>query len=188
MSYIKNYLIKQGIAEDEAELSSYGVNKLFLFVINIVAFEFIGLVFSCPVDLFIFLLVYIPLRIYAGGFHFKKLIFCEIMSTAVVCLVALVLKKTSGIELSVIAIWVPLCMLPIHYVYAPQDNDNKRLYDHEKRRYKKITGTIVTVYYAISLLLYCKGCWRLQLIILLTLFLSTISIVENLIYEYIKRK
>ena len=186
MECIKKYLVSCEIPEEESEALSYGFLKIILFAVNLCVFEIIGIIFKCPIEMAIFLIAYIPLRIFVGGFHLSKLKYCEILSIVEICIIALVIHVFSKSSTSGIITYLSAVLVLIHYVLSPQDNSNKMLYKHEKQRYKRIVIIMITMYYAVSVIMYHRGYFRFQLIIILAMIMSGVSLIENQIYNKIK--
>ncbi len=183
MNHIEEYLQSRGVASDEAEMAAYGIRKMYLFIINVVVFIIIGLILGCAIEMCFFLIAYIPLRVYAGGFHLSRLIYCEILSLILVCIVALIMNHFSGTDPGWFMTLIAGVAIPFHLILAPQDNINKRLNPHEKKKYRCISVVLVVTYYLTEIVLYVFGVYCIQIPVIMALMVSSLSIMENHMYE-----
>lgn len=60
------------IQTDQRSIYMYGINQMLNILLNILTYLVIGLIFHMTLETIIFTCAYIPLRIYAGGFHAKN--------------------------------------------------------------------------------------------------------------------
>ena len=63
-------------SDEEMEVAIYGLKRLGMFLISMVVVAIIGLLMGNVQGVFLFLLFFIPLRIFAGGLHLPTSIFC----------------------------------------------------------------------------------------------------------------
>lgn len=83
--YAVAHLLKNGmITEEEQELYRFGINRLFLFFMNLLTAAVIGKLFGMLWQSLIFSIVYIPLRRFAGGFHVRSARLCYALSTVLI--------------------------------------------------------------------------------------------------------
>ena len=132
-------------SDEEMEVAIYGLKRLGMFLISMVVVAIIGLLMGNVQGVFLFLLFFIPLRIFAGGLHLPTLWMCAIASSALIVAVAYILNN-----IEVIGIQVDLCNAIllvgaiVIMVLAPVDTYNKQLFNEEKIKYK-IISVIITI-------------------------------------------
>ena len=186
MDRLMKLLLDQNYSEDEASIIIYGWRKLVLFLINIIISLVIGIVFGCGIEVAIFVVLFLPIRLFAGGYHMNKLWKCEILSTLIIVAVSiffLVYSKFDNIE------WVlhilTLISVLIHYLCAPQDTPNKRLFVAEKKRFKMISSILVSVYVIAYIILSVNDglIYKLRGTITMALCVSALSLIENFFAE-----
>lgn len=121
----------------------------------------LALVFHELIAVLVFLVIYIPLRKYAGGFHAKSNEKCMICSSVViVCVIVLnkVLHYVMNNWESFSIIWF---ILVLAYVWrmAPIETPNKKLDEVERRTYKRKVHFICIVHMMLMVLnvLVLKG-------------------------------
>ena len=69
---IENIIQDSNISSEEKEVVLYGLKHLEMFVASIVATILIGSVTGELKGVMLFLIMFIPLRIFAGGLHMQK--------------------------------------------------------------------------------------------------------------------
>lgn len=125
-------LINKGIIDSsDRELYIFGINQLFLFVVNIITSIIIGIIYGMLLQSIVFSLAYIPLRRYAGGYHSKTPARCYVLSILLV-LCALTVIKTISIDNIVLTICALIAAIVV-FTKAPIESSNKPLNDNEKK-------------------------------------------------------
>lgn len=79
-----NKLKKEKIVTQPDELYLYGLNNLFTILINIITLFVIAILINKLFTLIIFLISFIPLRSYSGGFHCSSIICCYFVSNIII--------------------------------------------------------------------------------------------------------
>lgn len=123
------------IQTDRRNIYKYGINQILNMLLNIATFLVIGLLFHMEFETVIFTAAYIPLRIYAGGFHAKTPFKCWIVSAVMLLLVLLVMKY-ADLSLYVYDM-LALIGTVVILVLSPVEDKNKPLDKIEKKIYKK---------------------------------------------------
>jgi accessory gene regulator B len=141
---IVRFLIKQGsICENEKEIYHFGVEQLLLFIINIATTAFIGMLVDMLWQSILFMLGYIPLRKFAGGYHAKTPMHCYFMSAT---LTACALWSIKLVKVSVLlmgATWLMSTM--IIFLKGPTASINKALTDRERILFRKVMLIITRI-------------------------------------------
>ena len=133
---ITDRLCSQDIIEDaDKELYEYGFNMLLTVSLNIISTIIIGLLFGMVFESIAFLVAYIPLRSYAGGYHARTPLRCYIISLLLIVLILLTLKLIGE---SVLALFVLSSIGTIICVtMSPVEDVNKPLDEAEIKVYRK---------------------------------------------------
>lgn len=137
-------------SDEEKEIAIYGLKRLGMFVASMVVTAIIGLLMGNIQGVFLFLLFFIPLRIFAGGLHLPALWMCAIASSLLIVAVAFIFNSTDGgwINESLYSAILIIGTLVI-MILAPVDTVNKLLFKEEKVRFKLISIVITVVEEAI---------------------------------------
>ena len=128
---IQNHAIK----EDDRELYRYGVQQCLLAILNICTYILIGVVCKVFWQSVVFIIAYIPLRHYAGGFHAKTPVRCYLYSIVLITAAFLAIRFIPWTNLicGLILLLNLICVL----ILSPVESANKRLDSIEKRVYRK---------------------------------------------------
>lgn len=141
----------KGESSDENELYVFGINQCLNMLLNILTALFIGILFGEVPQILLFMLAYIPLRSYAGGWHSRTPFRCYIFSVTMLIVVSI------GMKCLYMAEWIYYVVLAastlVILILAPIENKNKPLDETERKVYKKRAILIATVELIIALLL-----------------------------------
>lgn len=133
----------KGESSDENELYIFGVNQFLNMLLNILTALFIGILFRETLQIVLFMLAYIPLRSYAGGWHSRTPLRCYIFSVIMLIVVAIGMKYLS------IAEWIYYVILAVAalivLLLSPVGDKNKPLDYFEHKVYKRRTAIIMAI-------------------------------------------
>ena len=82
------------IDDERYEICRYGINQLFSTILDFATILLIGFVFNMVLEGIIFTATYIPIRIYAGGYHAKTPQRCWLFSAIMLLIVLCIIKYT----------------------------------------------------------------------------------------------
>lgn len=150
MNYITDlivqFMLKHSVIEaEDAEIYKFGFNQLIFISINLITTVIIGILFSMLFESIIFLVSYMVVRVYAGGYHAKTQFRCYIISSFFIVLALLGVRYINweGFA-SIIAITIAAMII---FKLSPVETKNKPLDDIETKIYKtKSRQRIVTIY------------------------------------------
>ena len=145
MDWLKNFLMNNGISGDDAEVATYGIYRAMLLMAGIMVALILGRIFGSVKHTICFLVFFMPLRVFAGGYHADSLWKCGILSSVIVILANLFLNITLH-SYGEIMFAIIVITSVIHFSLVPQDNSARRLFSWEKLRFKKISYCIICVY------------------------------------------
>lgn len=133
---IAQKLIRDGIAEaDEEEILVFGLTQGLSMISGILMTLLISALFGCLSEGIIFLILFCPLRVYAGGYHAKTRIRCFCSSVfAMIVIFAAVRFMEMPVGVCVVLSGIATIIIGL---MVPQDNPNKRLDGDEYIIYKK---------------------------------------------------
>ena len=146
---IVNKLIEYNLIKSEdKEIYTYGIKQMLFLILNILTILILGIVFNKAFEFILFMLTYIPIRIYAGGYHAKNHIRCYIF-LILICIIY-ILNIVLHIN-SVITTFFVIIPSIIIFVLAPIEDINKSLDNEEKIIYIKRTIrnliVIISIYF-----------------------------------------
>lgn len=129
-------LISNGtITADDREIYYYGIHQGIILILNTVTTLLIGIISGMIWQSVVFMLGYIPLRSYTGGFHAKTTVRCYFSSIVLMTVVLLVMRY---IHFSMLIYGILIFISStIILLLAPMDNHNKPLDEIERKVYRK---------------------------------------------------
>jgi accessory gene regulator B len=165
---IQNHAIKT----EDRELYRYGVQQSLLAIMNICTFILIGVVCKVFWQSVVFILAYIPLRHYAGGFHAKTPVRCYLYSIVLITAAFLAIRFIPWTNLicGIILLINLICVL----ILSPVESVNKRLDALEKKVYRK-RSYLITIF-EICFAFVCMFTCQYKLLVCLTMETTVISI------------
>lgn len=127
-------------AEDK-EIYEYGLKNIATTFLNIITTLVIGFIFGMIWQSILFMVSYIPLRSYAGGYHARTSMRCYIFSVILtVCVLASIKYIIYSNMLILILTFIFGTMI---FIFAPIGDENKPLDEIEIKIFKKRTRIIL---------------------------------------------
>lgn len=168
--------IKAGFLKDEdRDIYEYGYMLVIETLLNILVGILIGLIFRAIDTVLIFWLLYIPLRIFCGGWHAKKSWQCLIASNAILLFVIKAEEiLTSGTAW--ITVLVDILLAAVLIILSPVSTKHKPITAGEKSRFKRNCIGIIVIELLASLFI-C----RFRNIIMIAYSVLLISLVMQMI-------
>ncbi|EJU21052.1 accessory protein regulator protein B [Peptoanaerobacter stomatis] len=147
------FLKKEGIIEsDKEQIYFFGIKQAAFLLINLIITLSIAIIFEKKIELLIFILQFISLRSFSGGYHSKSKITCTIISSAAQ-IIALFLLGIVYLDIKFVIIATIVFSILI-ILFSPIESSNKPLDKLERKIYKRITTFILFVFIAISIFSY----------------------------------
>jgi accessory gene regulator B len=138
------WLIENGtVDKNEKDLYSFGIRQGLIQVFSMMSIVLVSILINGVIEMILFLAAFIPLRIYAGGYHAEKELNCYILST-VTCVVAVLAIKFSPFSFPIYTLLLVMSAVVIFKV-APVSAVNKLLDKKEKKVFGIRTRIIVLI-------------------------------------------
>lgn len=159
------------INSEDREIYEFGIQHIFITLLNISTVILIGFLTNSFKEAVVFILAFIPLRIFAGGFHFSTPFRCYVFSS---CFVAVVLLAMRYFSVPLLIYCLLYCISGIIILaFSPVEDRNKPLDQLEKKVYRKRTIIIFGLEnIAILILYFAKLHFAVQSIMVSTIILS----------------
>lgn len=180
---IADVLVQQNIiCVEDQEIYEFGLGQLFFQLINFTVAAIIGIFMGRFWEVLLFLIAYIPLRRYAGGWHASTQVRCFWISTLLIVIALLII---GAIPLTGLALtWLIVPGAIILFILAPVADTNKPLSRNEHKIYGRRARIILTVILAITVGLALFK--RLNVVACIGTAISILSIM--LVLGFIKNK
>ena len=184
--FLENLRVKGIIDNDNLEFIKYGLYQLANYILFWICQIILYLIFGHLWDGILFLIVFIFLRRYAGGYHASSRIRCFIYSNFIslsymgFCYLKSICNNTILALIFTVSIVVTLILSPV-------DNENKRLEKKERRKYKnKVIKIIMSDFLLIIFFKYLnveKICNILMCSVIITSMLVLLGYLKNIYKE-----
>ncbi len=143
-------LENEAFPREDKEIYQYGIQQGMIALLNLGTTMVIGMVFGKLLESILFMVAYIPLRSYAGGYHAKTAVRCYFFSIVMISAVLWVMRYVTYIGL------ICGCLTAISgsaiWFLVPVENRNKPLDDVEKVVYRKRARGILLVEIVITVI------------------------------------
>lgn len=120
--------------EENKAIISFGVDQMLNAGLNLISLILLGIIMNSWKESVIFLLLFIPLRKYAGGYHADTKIRCYMLTNLMFVLSIQFYKLFSGSETEILFFSIVLSVLV--GMLSPVDNLNNLLSAKQKRLYQ----------------------------------------------------
>ena len=134
---ISTQVEKEIISEQDINIYKYGYVLLYELFVNIVIAVVIGVATNRLGELLVFLLLYVPLRSFCGGWHADKLWKCTIYSNLMLILLCVTLSYEIIYSRTIIMVLIFIIGIIFVGICAPVGTQTKPISSKEKKVYKK---------------------------------------------------
>ena len=170
------------ISSEDREIYVYGLKQGLILLIHMLTALLIGFVFNKTTETIVFLAAYIPLRIYAGGYHAGTQTGCYVFSIVMIISVLLAIEFIPWTNFICIAISTISAL--IIYTLSPVEDTNKPLDAAEVKVYGKKARIILGLELGVLVLLMTFGMKS----VVVSMSISFIVLSLMLVLETIFRK
>lgn len=172
--------IKAGLLKDEErDIYKYGYVLVIETLLNILVGILIGFVFRAIDTVMIFWLLYIPLRIFCGGWHAKESWQCLIASNVILLFVIRVEEILPSGMPAWEAVSLEILLAAVLILLSPVSTKQKPITAREKTRFKRDCIGIIVIELSASLFIY-----RFRNIIMVAYSVLLISLVMQMIINH----
>ncbi len=176
---ILNYLLSSEIIKDTEEVRAYyqyGIEITISSVLNVVLITLIGLITGNLLESVVFLLCFIPLRQFTGGYHANSYFRCNLTFSVSFTLLLFVYHLTKEHITSYVIILIIFVSCIIFFSECPVENKNKPISENKKKLHKVLSVILGVAYGGVGVALVLLS-HKIGVILLYTLVLITILII-----------
>ena len=180
-------LINNGtINRADFELYRFGFEVGFAIIANILTTLAIGFLFSMPLESLLFLVAFIPLRSYVGGFHTSNHFRCYWLSILAVVAVLFAVRFVVSIYNPLVLIVISSICAIVMFILVPVQDANRPLEDIEIRVYGRRARIVIGIEFSVMVGLTVTGFEVISAILFCTILLSGIAVCAGTIKNYVK--
>lgn len=157
--FVDHQIRKKRIEQSESEVYQYGYRLLIEKVCAVIMTFVIAILFDAWIEIFIFCVAFIPIRIFAGGYHARHSLSCMVLSAGVLILNIFMGKWFLTTGYANYAFVLEVMLYPAIAWMAPVENSNRVISESEKKYFKRVVLVIYAVQVLIEfvLLLFGRG-------------------------------
>lgn len=155
---ILNFIYKNcNLSDDMKEAYQYGIETTISSIMNIILIIFISMLFKDFISGIVFLLFFIPIRIYCGGYHATSYFRCNTAFAVTYVLVFLIGTSLSAAlknHIQVAEVILLLFFIPV-LIFSPVKNKHKKLSDSTAKKCR-IISIILYIVLALASIFFCS--------------------------------
>lgn len=137
-------LIKNKVADiEKRDIYVFGVEVLLLNSLNILTAFIVSIITGTKLHFLAFILVFVPLRIFTGGYHAKTSEACYLITTVTYVLSVLCVKRFPDIYLSIPGLIALSVLIVPMILLAPIEHRNNPLSPHERKINRLISIVLI---------------------------------------------
>jgi accessory gene regulator B len=130
------------ISPEQAEVYEYGLALILTTIFSFIVALFWGLIFQCLAEVIAFLVVFIPLRMYTGGYHASTYFRCLLAFISMLAILKLFIDWISSSLIAPITVGISLITLVSVFLFAPIQHPNAPIRDSDRPKFKHIAWLI----------------------------------------------
>lgn len=137
---------------EDRDIYIYGLEVILLNGLLLIFFELMSICFNMTIHFYGFLIFFIPLRMFAGGYHAKYSETCFILSNIMYLITLIIVKnymylyRYTGSTIAMLIALIIIC------AWSPIKNSNRPLAEYQYKRNRRITFGICTVEFVLFIL------------------------------------
>lgn len=169
----------------EYDILEYGIKVLFKYLLVIIVTSIFSFINHTIIETVVFLISFLFLRKYAGGFHFKSNLLCIIASIVVTTLIPYVsVLMDFNFILQFFSCVISLLIVSL---LSPQDCENKRISTKDKKKYKQksLVVLFVEMIFCLSISIINSNICSA---VILSIILNAISLISAAISNNLNKK
>lgn len=183
---ILQYLLYSGAIEDtndEKAYYQYGIEITVSSILNVVLILGIGLITWNILESIIFLLLFIPIRQFTGGFHASTYFKCNLSFCILFLLVLILYHFTEKLLTTYLSILITFICVLLIIAECPIENKNKPI-PKKRKKFHKIMAALLSTIYGIVGIVFTAISNKYGALILYTLSAVAILIVAALFQDW----
>lgn len=179
---IANKMSGEGIIQSEdIEAYSYSIEITLATIINFISIVVIAIIFGCFVEMIMFAIGFVPLRMLKGGYH---------ADTHLGCILILILCATLLMLLIKFELWfysIPILIAATIYLFISQGKNSNQLITEKKQKKFNMTARVIIALYAVFCVIIAL-IWRFTPIIFALLYGVGIAGISLFVSKHIRKQ
>ena len=151
---ICKWLIKTGgISADDRELYQYAIYSFLFEFAPLIIVLILGYIIKIPLEGILFIVPFLLIRKFSGGFHLQSATVCFCLSSIVLFLFLLFIKRMLYFQIAILFSCIVVLAAVCIIMFSPIDSEARQLSPKEKKVFRKVAIVLTIIIlgsYAIS--------------------------------------
>ena len=179
---LSDYFVENEVVlPEDKSIYKYGTEVVISSILGIVIVIALSAVLGQFQDGMLFLLCFIPIRIYAGGYHANTYLKCNATFITVFIFTSLVSRNLPEVFQVQLSILFLIASLVVIILLSPIENKRKPISDYEKKRYRRISIIMSVLWIVTSIVLFIFDINIIPIVSLTMFTIAILMIVEKII-------
>ena len=175
------------ISELDYDIYNFGLEMGMSILFNILTTVIIGFAFQMPIESIVFLLTFIPLRSYIGGFHASSYTRCYWLSTMVVVVLLMAVRSVSKIYNMPIILGISALCVIVMFLIVPMQDPIRPMEKVEVLVYRNRARIILVIEFGAFVTVSVAGLEKVSVVLFCTFCLLIITVIVEAIKNQIKK-
>lgn len=183
---IVGYLLKRQVIEntvEDKEYYQYGLEITISSMLNIILIMTLGAIYHSFIESIVFLILFIPIRQFTGGFHASSYLKCNLSFCICFTLLIILYNLTYDKLTTYYGVLISFVSVITIILRCPVENENKPI-STQKKKVHKITASVLAAAYCIIGLAMMAYSNQIGVLVLYTLLLVTVLIIITILKEW----
>ncbi|SFO03778.1 accessory gene regulator B [Pseudobutyrivibrio sp. UC1225] len=175
-----NLIVRAYIEEQDRELYEYAIFSILLHIIPVIIIWIIGILLGKTFEYLLFIISFLIIRKYSGGYHADSLSHCIVQSSVVIITTLLLV---SNININNIFKIFTIGAAIMVFILSPLENENKPLSITDRHFYRRVIGILLLINVCLGYFFYVIGNVALyahmSVVIILVFLLQIVEIIKG---------
>jgi accessory gene regulator B len=187
-SILNSFIEQRIISEEDRNIYEYGAEIAISYFLNLLAIVTISFFMNMLIECIVFLIIFVPLKGYTGGYHASNYKICFVISCLTVTAVLFATKYVS-MQISQFILILTMIIAGVSiYILGPIEDKNKPITEKESIHYKGKIKSILIIEFILAIIMNSVGLHKILFIFcssfVITLGLSLIGYIKNRTNEF----
>lgn len=177
---ILNFIYRNcSLSDDMKEVYQYGIETIISSLLNIALIAVISLLVQDFISGIVYLIFFIPLRIYSGGYHATSYFRCNtafVITFVLVFLIGTSLSTVFKNHIQIAEVILLLSFIPV-LIFSPVKNKHKKLSDSTAKKCR-IISIILYIVLALASIFFCSMEFYGSIMVMTLVSVSVMILVE----------
>lgn len=148
---------KKGIPASEIEILQYGYRLMAEKICAFALTMFIAAILGAWRETFLFCIAFIPLRVYAGGYHAESTGTCMMLSALVLTIQIYAARWLVAWNMGFWPVSIEIVLFVLLLYFSPVETKNRKIEKSEKRYFRKMVCLVYGITFVVEVIMMMYG-------------------------------